>query len=137
MHISTFSQTNIHFLVLLSINLCVFLAIQCLRLEHRIVGSFQGLLPRAPRQTAQSGLPLLLLPEEVHLAVSVLRVAELVEGEDDVNEEGGKEYERFLERQYLEQVEVSGEKRWRVFSFLRNLLSTCECLYSTFYLIVN
>lgn len=35
--------------------------------ELRLPGQLSGMLPRAPRQTIQLGLPLLLLPEELHL----------------------------------------------------------------------
>lgn len=40
-----------------------------LRSAHRVVGRLLGCPPRAPRQTAQNGLPLLLITEEVDLLV--------------------------------------------------------------------
>ncbi|XP_014665849.1 PREDICTED: protein white-like [Priapulus caudatus] len=42
-----------------------------LREKHRIVGTFVGCLPRAPRQNSQLGLPMHLLPEEVTLLVEL------------------------------------------------------------------
>ena len=43
-----------------------------LRQEHRIVGSFAGCLSRAPRQDNFLGVPLVLSPAEIDLAVRAL-----------------------------------------------------------------
>ncbi|KAI9006621.1 tRNA intron endonuclease [Phycomyces nitens] len=44
--------------------------VERLRCDHRMVGALVGTLPRLPLQNTFHGLPLLLMPEEVTLALS-------------------------------------------------------------------
>ncbi|XP_060556983.1 tRNA-splicing endonuclease subunit Sen34-like [Ruditapes philippinarum] len=79
---------------------------RCLRENYKIVGTLIGCLPRAPRQNAQLGLPLQLMPEEVRLLIDI-GVAEVVtEGYIKPTVEDIRKYEQNKEESYKEQIEL-------------------------------
>ena len=88
-----------------------------LRKEHRIVGNLVGCPPRAPRQVAFSGLPLILQPEEVTVllregvieTLTSLNLTAIAAGEK--NRRRRRQFKRFREESYRSQVEVCRDDR--------------------------
>lgn len=84
--------------------------VRCLRDKFRIVGALIGCLPRAPRQNAQLGLPLQLIPEEVTLLLEE-GFAEVVQEAYETRPEDISQYEEQKEDSYKHQIELFREER--------------------------
>jgi tRNA-splicing endonuclease subunit Sen34 len=83
-----------------------------LRQDHRIVGSLIGTLSQAPRQVQQSGLPLLLMPEEIDLllqqnVISLFRF----KNPESFSDEYRNKFQLQREMNFQSQVEVFKEDR--------------------------
>ncbi|CAK9795560.1 tRNA-splicing endonuclease subunit Sen34 [Anthophora quadrimaculata] len=84
-----------------------------LRRDYRIIGELIGCLPKKPRQDVFSGLPLLLLPEEVSLLLEknvarLIRYPSLQDPPSDTLKETFEEYRNTL---YVEQEKCLRRER--------------------------
>lgn len=84
-----------------------------LRKEHRIVGSFIGCPSKAPRQVGYSGLPLLLMPEEVNLLL-LKDAIELIDNDansEPPSQQGKRKFSAYFEQSKEEQKRAAREGR--------------------------
>lgn len=86
-----------------------------LRRNHRVLGELVGSLPKPTRQDVFSGLPLLLLPEEVTLLLekNIARLVRCASLEKLPNESLSKRFKEYRETLFLEQAECLKESRKR------------------------
>lgn len=86
-----------------------------LRRNHRVLGELVGSLPKPTRQDVFSGLPLLLLPEEVTLLLekNIARLVRYASLEKLPNESLSKRFKEYRETLFLEQAECLKESRKR------------------------
>ncbi|XP_061444082.1 tRNA-splicing endonuclease subunit Sen34 isoform X2 [Rhineura floridana] len=99
-----------------------------MREEYRIVGKLVGALARKPRQNVRLGLPLQLLPEEARLlvekglAILFKNPASQPLGDDPSQDPSALEemtaYQKGLEENYQEQVQLTAEQRKTVLGSL-------------------
>ncbi|XP_059078600.1 tRNA-splicing endonuclease subunit Sen34-like [Tigriopus californicus] len=83
------------------------------RTKHRILGSFIGCLPKAPRQVQRFGLPLLLSSEELFVLLKE-KVAVLLEYQDlslKPNPDQAAEFMKYLEDSFQGQIKASHEDK--------------------------
>lgn len=84
-----------------------------LRQNHRIIGELVGSFPKSTRQDVFSGLPLLLLPEEVTLLLEK-RIACLIQWSDlekPPTESLNKKFQEYRNTLFLQQAECLRENR--------------------------
>ncbi|XP_072744758.1 tRNA-splicing endonuclease subunit Sen34 [Anoplolepis gracilipes] len=84
-----------------------------LRQDHRIIGELVGSFPRSTRQDVFSGLPLLLLPEEVTLLLEK-KIACLIQCsslEKPPTESLNKKFQEYRDTLYIQQIECLRENR--------------------------
>lgn len=76
-----------------------------LRKDHRITGELVGCLPKYPRQEVLSGLPLLLLPEEVSLLLEkkIARVVKYSHLQYPPSESLKETFDKYREILFMEQ----------------------------------
>lgn len=84
-----------------------------LRQDHRIIGELVGSFPKSTRQDAFSGLPLLLLPEEVTLLLEK-KIACLVHCsslEKPPTESLSEKFQEYRNTLFIQQAECLRENR--------------------------
>lgn len=86
-----------------------------LRRDHRIVGELVGTFPKATRQDVFSGLPLLLLPEEVTLLLEkgIACLVQCTNLNEPASESLKEKFQEYRDTLFLQQAECLRDNRKR------------------------